>query len=62
MPHKLKGIKRGPIRKTNIVPPLPPCRTLEIPGTPEKIEVMRRRVENGYQPHHPDDVGRKGDE
>lgn len=34
---------------------LPPHSTTALPGTPEKIEVMRLRVTDGFHPHHPDD-------
>lgn len=27
-----------------------------MPGTTEKMLVMTQRMEDGYQPHHPDDV------
>jgi len=36
-------------------PPLPPESTDALPGSWAKIEVMRQRVADGYQPHHPDD-------
>ena len=31
--------------------------TSYLPGSPEKIELMRQRVANDRQPHHPDDAG-----
>lgn len=42
----------------------PPREPLEptdaIPGTPEKIKVMRQRVSRGEMPHHPLDAKLKG--
>lgn len=37
-------------------PPLPPEPTEHLAQSPEKIEVIRWRVENGYQPYHPLDA------
>jgi hypothetical protein len=37
-------------------PPLPPGPTHFLPGTPEKVEVMRDRDNRGYAVHHPDDA------
>jgi RNA polymerase subunit RPABC4/transcription elongation factor Spt4 len=34
---------------------LPPYPTNAIPGTPEKIAVIRQRETDGYALHHPDD-------
>lgn len=33
-----------------------PIPTETIPGSPERIEIMRTRVEYGFNPHHPDDL------
>jgi hypothetical protein len=37
-------------------PPLPPEPTDALPGTEEKIEVMRERARLGFQLHHPRDA------
>jgi len=39
-------------------PPLPSQPTQALPGTPEKIAVMRERVERGEHLHHPQDARR----
>jgi len=36
--------------------PLPPYPTFATPGSKEKIEVLRSRLENGYSLFHPDDA------
>ena len=46
-----KGFEREGTR----TPPLPEFPTDAIPGTAEKLKVMEYRVQQGYQPHHPDD-------
>lgn len=40
----------------NAARPLPPCPTMALPGSHEKIEVMRWRYGNGYHLHHPADA------
>lgn len=42
-------------------PPLPPYSTNAIPGSLEKIEIMRERYLSGYHIHHPNDVVYIGD-
>lgn len=40
--------------------PLPKTPTRFLPGTWEKIEVMKERLAAGYHLHHPDDAGFDG--
>src|SRR5277367_2880218 len=45
--------KCRPLTRTTVVPPLPPTPTHHLPGTPEKVSVMKWRDDQGYQVHHP---------
>lgn len=49
---RLASGRRGPR-------PVPPEATQALPGTPEKIEVMRQRFLVGQHIHHPGDAGEK---
>lgn len=40
----------------NTEPPLPPTPTQALPGSWEKVEVMRKRAASGYAIFHPDDA------
>jgi hypothetical protein len=40
--------------------PLPPKPTLALPGTIEKIRVMRKRLREGLHIHHPEDATLQG--
>lgn len=51
----MKKCKGLPDDNDNIQPPPPPFPTFAIPGTEAKIAVMERRVDRGFQPHHPHD-------
>jgi hypothetical protein len=50
------GVCRWCARYHGKTPPLPPTPTSLLPGTEAKILVMMWRVEQGYQPRHPDDT------
>lgn len=42
-------------REGTRTPPLPEFPTDAVPGTLQKLKVMEYRVQQGCQPHHPDD-------
>jgi hypothetical protein len=54
IPREPMAQRRG-LQEANHLPPVAPSPTKAIPGTEWKIVVMEWRVEQGYQPHHPDD-------
>jgi hypothetical protein len=48
--------KCQPFTTRKALPPLPPSPTHHLPGTAEKVAVMKWRDDQGYQVHHPGDA------
>jgi hypothetical protein len=61
--HSVRGALRTPTLRVNhnIGRPVAPAPTTAVPGTPEKIEVMRLRAEARYAVLHPADAKYAGD-
>jgi len=61
-PYKPTGVQRDTSETTDWQPVEDPEPTEYLPGTTEKIEVLRRRVELNQHLRHKDDAGGKDDE